>query len=344
MSKALFRTPSQGDVEQLADFAELCCVRDGQISQASLNRLVNQVGEPPSADGIEDEESDSVPRAVESAFRELARRSESCGADGYPFELQDERLKIKDNAWNHRRQSAYLFMLFATCENMSSNRIVQIGDESIDGTAVFEEFVAHVCHRLFTGNVLDDYSGYKVFGPVARAGTLASSFSDCINDVIKEVHEGGCYEATDPAARPQDGGLDTFHWRTFADRRSSTLLYGTQCKTGRSWDKGDIAEACMDRYWRRWTQKGFELRPLSAFCVSRAIALRWDTYRTRGCLLLDRCRLTQYWGLYWWEQFIVEKALFGYSQKWSAHHKKSEVLGEEMNKWCQGSLERSAST
>ena len=273
--------PSVTNSDALADFAEIKCWLEGQISS---NSLVSALGlESDNADhdfdGIEDEE-DELHEAFDDAVAIIESRSDACG-NGYPFCVEQEGYVVshRSDVGNDPRAAIYTYLLLSTRINMGLHRT----QGGIDGTKTFESLSPHIL-ASYLGKCTTES---LVFG-TAEQGKL----KDKVNHLCKSLGEGrGYIDRDEDGDDANDDGLDTVAWKPFADGRAGKLILFTQCKTGTSW-RPDAARLRPDAFVDRWFLDPPLFRPIRAYCVAEAVAQHeWNKQARVAGLLFDRCRI-----------------------------------------------------
>lgn len=273
--------PSPSDPEnELADFAELLCWRDGNTSATDLTHFLGRIDENEYSDGIPEEEK--IPERVENAFSEIERRAESC-RDGYPFLLGNtgDTLHAIPTTSNDR-YIIYKYLLLATRLNMKSNR----KHAGIDGTHLLEELSAETCLEYF-----GDRAESMVFGTAAGS----PSFRGKINDLCRRIGEGGGFKSrTASQGHERDGKLDVVVWKHFSDGMAGKLIAFGQCKTGTSY-RNTLTQLQPDSFCRKWMQDFPTIIPMRMFFLAEALPqATWFNFVSDTGLLFDRCRIVDF--------------------------------------------------
>ncbi len=298
MSKSLFNTPSDSDLSDIADFAELQCLitSSGVLSKQDLERALNKADDPDSVEGIEDESSGSVSHRTEEAFAELGRREDDCGPGGYPFQLQDDVLSLHEECWSQPLHAQYLFLLVATRNNMKNGRLAEVAGNQVDGAGLFEHLSSQVARTYLGSSDGDVRSGARVIGTSRRASqSNTTAYEAVITELCDALGEGGGYKGRPDTGKPQDDGLDIVAWRSFTDRRAGKLILFGQCKTGNTWDESHI-ERLNPRSLlsMRTADARVSVEPLPSFFCAKCIQSLWAKFISHGRLIFDRCRIVDY--------------------------------------------------
>lgn len=271
---------SRAPEHELADYAELSCWAQGDISATALTSLLARLDENDYSDGVPEEED--IPRYTEDAFLEVERRIEGCRR-GYPFHLGDkgDTLSIIPNA-DSGVYAIYKYLLLATRLNMNSNR----SHAGIDGTHLLEELSAETCREYF-----GDRAASLVFG----TATGAPEFQGKIEDLCIQIGEGGGYESQVTGQnRTRDGKLDVVVWKHFSDGLAGKLIAFGQCKTGTNY-QDTLTQLQPDSFCRKWMRSSPALTPVRMFFVAEALPQgKWYNFASDSGLLFDRCRIVDF--------------------------------------------------
>lgn len=274
-------TPSDSSLpHEIADFAELVCIRDGAISATAVQKAVSRLAENEYEAGVP--EIDLEESVVEAAFNEIEIRSHASNG-GYPFEIGALGHRISA-AFQPRdsRHSVYRFLLLATRLDMQRRRT----HCNLDGTKLFERLCAQVAETYF-----GDRSEAMVFGTATTRGNIESR----VNNLCERIKEGGGFRNRDNAApTAKDGKLDVVVWKSFNDDCHGKLLGFAQCKTGTSYDDA-FPELQPDAFCSKWMHNLPAVNPVRMFFITDSLSRTswYSTVRDAG-LLLDRCRMIDY--------------------------------------------------
>ncbi len=268
---------------ELADFAELLCLKQGVVSTTALSSALGRLDENDYTNGVPEEEEHGVARVVEAAFTEIDRRREACG-EGYPFETGEQgyTLRLPNENSNTERTLLYHYLLLSTRLNMKDNRV----HDEIDGTLLFENVSAEIVKNFF-GHRANSY----VFG---TAGGSAD-FQGRVDDLCNRIGEGSGFRNRDDAEPTEkDGKLDVITWKPFADGREGKLIAFGQCKTGTEW-KSSLNQLHPDSFCSKWMKDQPTQVPIRIFFVTEALPRsRWRSMSCDAGILLDRCRIIDY--------------------------------------------------
>ena len=285
----MFKLPNQlpsrhAGVHELADFAEVMCCLDGQISLQGLSRYLVRMDDNDINEGCDDTE-DIIHEKMDDVIFEMQRREEAC-AGGYPFTWKLSRnggvIVFNADERSCIDAAVYVYLLLGTRLKMDRDRT----HAGIDGTNLLEHLAEHV-----VGAFLGPKSKSFTFGTAA-----GGSFQDRVNALCRELGEGGRLreEEAKTAARAQDGGLDTVAWIPFADRQTGKLVVFGQCKTGTGWREHATRLQPRD-FVDRWLTDPILVEPVRAHFVAEAISPEeWRRLSISAGLLFDRCRLVEY--------------------------------------------------
>lgn len=265
---------------EIADYAEMACWKNGSVSGTEVIRGMEKLEENDYTEGV-GEESDIEVR-VEEALSELRQRERACG-DGYPFGWECEGQVLKLDSRGGEQRIVYLYLLLATRLNMKDSRC----HASIDGTLLLEDLSAEVAKAYF-GQRAESY----VFGSSNR-----ESFGHKISDLCGHLKEGGGFRKEEGRPGMRDGGLDVVVWKHFADQSPGKMIGFGQCKTGTSY-KDKLSKLQPDAFCDKWTMVPPALTPTRMYFVAEALSRDsgWRHDVIDAGLLFDRCRLVDYSG------------------------------------------------
>jgi hypothetical protein len=265
---------------EIADFAELVCIRDGAVSATAVQKAVSRLAENEYEDGVP--EIDPEETVVESAFNEIENRFEAANG-GYPFDIGElgNHISITGDSCDPRH-FIYRFLLLATRLDMRRERM----QSGLDGTKLFERLCAQVAKAYF-----GDRAEAMVFGTATTRGNI----KDRVNDLCNRINEGGGFFNRDDATpNAKDGKLDVVVWKPFKDDCHGKILGFGQCKTGTAYHRL-LSELQPDTFCSKWMRDAPAVNPVRMFFVSEALQRTswYSTVREAG-LLLDRCRIVDY--------------------------------------------------
>lgn len=299
MSFILPSQPSErADIHELADFIELECLANGNVSVREVVAHLGRVSDNDYNDGCDDDADDAAD-LVGDAMDEIAQRKIYCES-GYPFKLgrAGETLKSSYKPTNVR-SVVYCYLLLSTRINMGTKGT----HANINGTDLLEELSAHVL-RNYLGPTR---AKSLVFGTSLATG----AFSDRVTELCNQLKEGNKFRDTFNvgAAQKKDGKLDSVAWIPFSDFLPGQLIIFAQCKTGTSW-QGEGAKLKPVDFIKNWMDCSFIVDPLRAFCVSEAPSRRKrPEISVDAGILIDRCRIVDF-------SDKLDGDLFGRMQKW----------------------------
>ena len=266
---------------ELADFAELLAWQNGSVSAREIVAYLGQLDDNQNNIGCDDDEDDTA-NELDGVMIELGRRSNACG-QGYPFKLELAGSVLRhDPDAAGARSDVYRYLLLATRLNMKRNK----RHASMDGTQLLEELAAHVL-RCYFGR---ERARSVVFGTSVKGG-----FPKKVNQLCKDLGEGGQFKNPDTAAVDEnDGGLDTVVWIPFSDRSRGQLIVFAQCKTGTTWPD-HVNKLRPETFTRLWMSDPPYPLPLRAFCIAEASDQgHWQKHSMSAGLFFDRCRLVDF--------------------------------------------------
>ena len=271
---------SRAPEHELADFAELLCWQQGNVSVTALAQSLGRLAENDYSDGVPEEEE--IPNDIAGAFQEIERRIVACDG-GYPFEV-DERgnaLHTIQDVGNGKHL-VYKYLLLATRLKMNNNR----KHENIDGADLLEYLAAEVARQ---------YLGTRAESIVFGTAEDASDFPNKVDSLCKRLGEGEGFTKGGRRSRyKKDDKLDVVAWKAFTDRREGKLIAFGQCKTGTNW-KDHVSQLQPDVFCRKWFQLQPVLMPVRMFFISEALSsVDWGDYSVEAGLLFDRCRIVDF--------------------------------------------------
>ena len=265
---------------EIADFAELVCWRDGSTSYGAIRSDLDRLAENDYSDGVPEE--DNVDSVVEGAYREVEQRSVDCRG-GYPFEIGSPgyTLKLVGDNGNHRG-IVYLYLLLATRLNIQSSRL----HAGIDGTLLLEHLAA---------GVACEYFGPRAESMVFGHHSSGVGFADRINSLCSRLREGAGFHSHGGAIpTANDGKLDIAAWTPFTDGLPGKLIGFSQCKTGTHY-RDHLTQLQPDSFCRKWLRSSPAFVPIRMFFVAEALShIRWYETASDAGLLFDRCRIVDF--------------------------------------------------
>ena len=278
MSYKLGQLPSaKATLSEIADFMEYqCLISDENVySSVSGESAIGISCDDPNS--MSDENSDFV-----DALAEIEdRNSFSCGK--YPFETTTNSLTISAGIENGVLE-VYKFLLLATRENMSENKIAA----QIDGTALFE--------RLCT-LVLKNYFGEKCSSFVFGTGQQeVPSFSVRVQEMLDKLDEGNLkFRHPDcDSGQQKDGKLDVVVFIPFADNKKGQFIAFGQCKTGTNW-RPAISQLNPKVFCQTYCVPPPGFIPIAVFMVTESFTQNWEmVQRSSNGILFDRTRIMNY--------------------------------------------------
>ncbi|MEW4566141.1 hypothetical protein AB1K70_26725 [Bremerella sp. JC770] len=267
---------------ELADFAELVCWEQGEVSERQVIAYLGQIDDNEYNEGCDDDE-DEAGEYLPEVMNEIERRSEACRG-GYPFRLSSTGtvLFYKDELDESIESLVYRYLLLSTRLDMQKDKI----HAGIDGTELLEHLSAHVLQQY-----LGSRSRSMVFGTA-----IASTFPKRISNLCQNVGEGINFRPLDQNATvtANDDKLDAVAWVPFTDCDPGKLVVFAQCKTGTNWQSMTTQLQPTD-FIKRWMLNPYLVDPIRALFISEAInRARWGEFCTSAGLLFDRCRIVDY--------------------------------------------------
>ena len=269
---------------ELADFAELLCWKQGTASVTDLSQAIGRLADNQYSNGVPEEEE--IPRYIEAAFEEIELRIGACDG-GYPFGVDDRGNvlhAIEDT--EDGRFVVYKYLLLATRLNMGTGQGNNRSHAGIDGTHLLEELSAETCREYF-----GDRAESLVFGTAAGV----TNFPAKVENLCNMIQEGDGYAShTENIGNERDGKLDVVVWKHFSDRLAGKLIAFGQCKTGTSY-QNTLAHLQPDSFCRKWIQSPLTLTPMRMFFVAEALGRgNWYNAASDAGLLFDRCRIVDF--------------------------------------------------
>jgi hypothetical protein len=301
------------DLERFADWAELCALVDepGVLSQTDVIDVVHDSGllsaletdvfpsDVPLRDETQLSVDDSGDRFAETVWEELTSRSRKF-KDAYPFTVGPDLLTRRFGAWENC--AGYALLLIA---DISRHYAAKVSLEPRSKFQFLFEKVVEACAKALFG------------GTSVRFGwPLENDWPKPINDRIQffgnrmrlviELLEGKTKSSD------KDRGLDVATRFSLGDDGPGTVIFLTQCATGKHWRKKRGEPSFED--WRdilQWQAK-----------LIRAVAVPWrldypqdviSNFRHFDAVIIDRPRLN-----------------FGFSDKFLS----AEVIAAIVE-WCQ---------
>lgn len=264
-------------ITEIADFWEIECLKkaDHTVSLLDIAKSRGIVEDTQEAD-IDEQEAEAEEEHLE-VIGEIDRRIKSC-SNKYPFSLDDHNVLSINGAVEAEALLIYIYLLLATRNNMTANKIVG----GIDGTLIFEKL---------SKDILANYLGLSAkgltFGTASEGNfiTRLQELSAHLNDGIINTSDNHI------TYNPQDDKLDVVAWIPFNDMLPSKLICFGQCKTGTSWI-GTLEQLNVSSFLKKWFTQHPVINPVRTFLITDV--LNQDDFYNRSVnnLFLDRCRIT----------------------------------------------------
>lgn len=271
-----------------ADYVELLAARDID-SQISAGQLIDRIW-PEARDLVPEEEEpqeleedipeaqDAYARKVDDWFRLLKTRALKYDED-YPFELENNLIKVKANLTN--KHKVYLVLL--CCSHLK-----YFGTEEPLLTTEFEVLSTMVARKLVpnTAEIFNvgknniggtpRYTGNKYTKLLAMSKDMGATLMTKEDDL--------------PPTDSGDAGMDLLGWQNFPDRGDNKILYVGQAKCSDLWDDGrKDALALLERHFN------FNGDPNNFFFIPycfRTAGFTWARPRSATkIVLVDRLRM-----------------------------------------------------
>lgn len=268
------------NIVQFADYWEIECLKKADYS-ASILDIIKSKG---IADDVQETEEEAHESELEEeqirTVEEIRRRVNSC-SNKYPFKLDDRGYVLSlDNNVSFEATIIYLYLLLATRNNMTSNKVIS----TIDGTKVFESLSRDVLM-----NYLGSSSEGMVFGTADDGG-----FNGKLEELILKMKDGVLHATRAQITyNPQDDTLDVVAWVPFFDPFPSKLICFGQCKTGTHW-KGTTKQLDIDGFLKKWFSYHPALTPIRTFLIADVLPREDYYHRAVSNLFFDRCRVASF--------------------------------------------------
>ena len=324
-----FMPKSRGDdsVSQIADFAEIKCLRHHRlkvsVSDVSIALEGERIAEDDGENGEnQDEQKENASEKVWEAFNDVGARGSHCGARAfYPFcrfggdggQIAVKPVKPGDGGqkWH---ALLYLFLLWLTRTSANDCHVHR-------ARKLFERLCCHVASSYWGRGVSEENAPFIHFGE-------NDNFPAKIDNLAQELGEGGGFreEAKAGGRRPKDDGVDIIVHRPFADGRAGQLVGLGQCKSGHGYGRVQLSELQPDIFFRNWFQNPVSTSTAMAvrlFFLSDRIANTERMFQdgNRAGILFDRCRIMEHAANVDWE-------LKGEIADWILHQlEESKILG-----------------
>lgn len=281
MAFKLGNLPNKGaKTSELADFLEVQCLLSDEKSYSITSaKSALGIAEETTIEGIDSEE-DKILSAFEEALAEINSRNYRCNGL-YPFKTTPNSIQIKEDV-NQRVLNIYTYLLFATREDMGTNRV----HDTIDGANLFESFCSYVLNSFFGEN-----SKTMIFG----TSESTRPFKYKIDELLTFIGEGGAFKSPQGSNYMQkDGKLDVVVSIPFKDKRLGSFLAFGQCKTGTNWSSL-ITQLAPRAFLNSYTTFSPGFTPLRVFLITEMLLESWEEHiRFADGLFFDRSRLMTY--------------------------------------------------
>ena len=291
MSTPLTAPAASDPPEHQADWLELLALSKDD-KNSSLEDLVRElrrsgsteaVGEPESIEEITDEGSERSQAIAEDAFAELHDRSVACGGHpvGYPFDVFERYIQGKSGS----QKSIYTFLLLLSQFGKDA------GPPGLDAADLFERVSAVAALEYFGGSA----SGARAYPFGFPRRLTPRGFKDALDDLCREMGEGGGCREWPTRHDQKDGHLDLAVWRPFPDRRGGKLIGFGQCATGKDWfSGGKLHELQPATFCASWMHVRPLVEPVRLFFIPfRAELAKWNLVGYAGGIVFDRCRISE---------------------------------------------------
>ncbi|MDA3789570.1 MAG: hypothetical protein PF503_13890 [Desulfobacula sp.] len=278
----LFGVPSpKADINELADFVEIECLKKTQFSRNETIAALGRIDE--NIDISSNKIIDQLEIKVDDIFSEFDFRIKSCN-HVYPFILESSGKVLKVNAEDNQSTfHLYQFLLLATRLNMQSDKI----NGGIDGTLLFEKI---------SQQILSNYLGSRAESFLFGTSNHGRSFEDKINTLCKHLKEGNGFINRNQKSSGQvkDDSLDIVAWKPFSDDCYGKLIAFGQCKTGTRW-QDTTTKLQPDAFCSSWFRNTPPVPPIRIFFICESLLRnQWHTTVNKAGILFDRCRIMDY--------------------------------------------------
>lgn len=266
-------------VELHADWIERQALQSKtkQLSLESFVRVIRRGGSAEAVAGPRgDVGSEASQRVGQDAFAEIERRAHDCGKKGYPFEITSGLLRAT-GGW---KSSAYVLLLYLSGAQPTTGH---------NGTAVLFERLCREAALHFFGGQKNSADAFRFGSP--RKKPIAK-LSQVIDELCKQVIEGGGCKSPAKASHLGDEGLDIVAWRKFPDLKEGKLIAFGQCAGGEgNWEE-KLTELDGRKFAQKWFRQMFVVDPIRFFFLPRCVPREdWENAGIDGGILFDRCRI-----------------------------------------------------
>lgn len=269
---------SRADINELADFVEILCLRDEHVSKQEIIAILGRVDDNERTSGLDADER--LESKIDDIFSELEFRFRISNGK-YPFDIDESGHVIYvSNTVEKKYHYLYFYLLLSTRLNMKNNKI----QNSIDGTLLFEEVAVEI---------IRDYLGIKSKSFLFGTSANDSNFKSKIEQLCVEMEEGGGFvqRDNDPPSYVKDDKLDIVAWIPFKDKCTGKLIVFGQCKTGTSY-KEELVKLQPDRFCNKWLRDNPAITPLKIYFLTDSLLRgKWYTTSQDAGILFDRCRI-----------------------------------------------------
>jgi hypothetical protein len=269
------------DINEIADFIEVECIKNKNISAREIISALDRLDDHSYQNGVP--EDDPLEIIIQNAINEIDQRNKYCG-NRYPFAVGMKGHVITlDNKIDEVIREIYTFLLFTTRLNMQEQKI----QDSIDGSLLFEELSLNI-GRYYLGNRADSF----LFGTSCKE----PNFEKRISSLIKKMEEMGGFKNRNEASPNmiKDNGLDVVFWKPFSDNLPGKIIGFGQCKTGTNW-KDKLTTIQPDSFCKKWFSEPLAVDPVRFFFISESILrANWYRHSVDAGILFDRCRIMDY--------------------------------------------------
>ena len=292
MSKRLDKRPGYAYFEKYrwVDYFELLCISniDGELDKTTMidriylkekDGIDSGLGESEEFDVDEEStsESDNELRFYEY-YKYFQQRHHQFG-DFYPFQVDDNKLKLKDDYATNNKQIIYTYLL--CCSSLSYFK-----DFQNVLTSDFENISSKALARMFPENITHVLGKSSIGGIRKYKGNVYSKLETLADDLSANLRIS---QEDFAATSSGDGGLDIISWYGFHDNLNSIPTFSCQCKCSTSWTSSSDPGSLLSGYF------DMDCNPFSIYFIPfsfRKVNGNWHQIQhVKNKVLLDRLRI-----------------------------------------------------
>lgn len=194
-------------------------VKDSNVLEIDeLDNIENKLDEIAS---LEAEKNDIIEERFHSIFSICQDREKLYNIDEYPFSVNKNQIKLKENLTNKQK----LYILLLLCSNL--NYFKEIDHE----LTVDFEILSFYCLKFF----LPRKAVVKSFGKnSAYKGNAKTKISKLAEDLNTKINLDKLESI--PPTSSQERGLDLIGWLPFVDKIPNMVIILGQCACGKNWN------------------------------------------------------------------------------------------------------------